>query len=330
MRAKSYYEKSEWRKGRPREVLKSDSITQPRDNGEFMILQKIGSGAFGVIWSVQMSDGRRLSLKKVLQDPRYKNRELGMIQQLDHVNCIKLIDYKQVRENGKMYLELFTELFPTDLHNYLSRMKYIPLDLVKIFGYQLFNGLSYLHFNGITHRDIKSANILIDPEKGRLQICDFGSAKRLLPDERSVSYISTRCYRAPELLYAAEIYTSQIDVWAAACVLCEMFNNGKELFPAISNDDLISIICNIIGSPTKDDYLDMNANKTTIIDKPCIPLTLSLAHPLDPLFYDLLQKIFVYSPSKRITAQDAKNHPFFNGVKEGRFYLPNGKRFVID
>ena len=321
--------RSKWKDGKTRDSLKSDAITEPDDNSDFKIIKKIGSGAFGVIWSVEMNDGRKLSLKKVLQDPRYKNRELSIIQELNHKNCIKLIEFKQIKESGNLYLELFTELFPTDLHKYLLEKQVLPTNLIKIFGYQLFNGLSYIHSIGITHRDIKSSNILIDPETGRLQICDFGSAKKLLPDEYSVSYISTRCYRAPELLYGSEYYTSQIDIWAAGCVMCEMYNNGNEVFSASSNYDLIEIIIKAIGHPTEEDFDDMKATQQIGQGKQK-PLHISLHHQFDEQFYDLLQKIFVYSPKKRITAEEAKNHPFFEGVTEGKLLLPNGNPFSID
>lgn len=99
---------------------------------------------------------------------------------------------------------------------------------VKIVMYQIFRALSYIHTNGICHRDIKPNNLLFDPETGVLKVCDFGrsvfrtskflkltfylifSAKQLINGERNVSYICARYYRAPELLFGATDYTNMI------------------------------------------------------------------------------------------------------------------------
>lgn len=76
--------------------------------------------------------------------------------------------------------------------------------------YQLFRSLAYIHNLGICHRDIKPQNLLLDPETAVLKLCDFGSAKQLLPGEPNVSYICSRYYRAPELIFGAINYTTSI------------------------------------------------------------------------------------------------------------------------
>lgn len=84
--------------------------------------------------------------------------------------------------------------------------------------YQLFRSLAYIHSLGICHRDIKPQNLLLDPETAVLKLCDFGSAKQLLQGEPNVSYICSRYYRAPELIFGAINYTTKIgefDGWAA-------------------------------------------------------------------------------------------------------------------
>lgn len=76
--------------------------------------------------------------------------------------------------------------------------------------YQLFRSLAYIHSLGICHRDIKPQNLLLDPESAVLKLCDFGSAKQLLHGEPNVSYICSRYYRAPELIFGAINYTTKI------------------------------------------------------------------------------------------------------------------------
>jgi len=76
----------------------------------------------------------------------------------------------------------------------------------------------------------------VEPTNHALRICDFGSAKRLVKDVVNVSYICSRYYRAPELIFGATEYTNAIDVWSLACVIAELLL-GEPLFPGESGVD---------------------------------------------------------------------------------------------
>jgi len=108
--------------------------------------------------------------------------------------------------------------------------------LVKLYAYQNFRALAYIHALGICHRDIKPQNLLVDPTNHVLKICDFGSAKKLLKGEVNVSYICSRYYRAPELIFGATEYNNAIDVWSVGCVIAELLL-GQPLCPGESGVD---------------------------------------------------------------------------------------------
>ena len=108
------------------------------------------------------------------------------------------------------------------INHYKDRRQKLPTLLVKLYAYQLLRGLSSIHAGGFCHRDIKPSNLLIDPDTHRLVISDFGSAKGITKDKANVTYICSRWYRAPELIFGHPHYTNTIDIWSAACVIMEM------------------------------------------------------------------------------------------------------------
>lgn len=101
--------------------------------------------------------------------------------------------------------------------------------LTKVYMYQLFRVLNYLRIKEVLHRDIKPQNLLVDPSCHIIKLCDFGSAKKFDSNEKSVSYICSRYYRAPELMFGARNYTYAVDMWAAGCVMGELIT-GEPLF----------------------------------------------------------------------------------------------------
>lgn len=127
----------------------------------------------------------------------------------------------------------------------------MPKLLVKLYAYQMFRSLAYIHSLGICHRDIKPQNLLVDPASHILKLCDFGSAKRLIKGEPNVSYICSRYYRAPELIFGCTDYTPAIDVWSVGCVIAELML-GQPLFPGESGVDQLVEIIKVLGTPTRE------------------------------------------------------------------------------
>jgi serine/threonine protein kinase len=88
---------------------------------------------------------------------------------------------------------------------------------------QICRSLAHIHSGtGVCHRDIKPQNLLVNPHTHQLKLCDFGSAKVLVKGEPNISYICSRYYRAPELIFGATEYTTAIDIWSMGCVMAEL------------------------------------------------------------------------------------------------------------
>ncbi|GMR59624.1 hypothetical protein PMAYCL1PPCAC_29819, partial [Pristionchus mayeri] len=134
---------------------------------------------------------------------------------------------------------------------------------MKIYIWQLFNGLDFLAANRIAHRDIKPINILVNRDSGELQIGDFGSAKVISSKERSSAYQVTRYYRPPEMLLGSSHYSHLIDVWSAGCVLGEMIK-GRVLFRGTDSDHQMQLIQAAFGAPTDEEIKMMKVNHRNV------------------------------------------------------------------
>jgi p38 MAP kinase len=108
--------------------------------------------------------------------------------------------------------------------------------------------LKYVHSAGVVHRDLKPSNILVN-ENCDLKICDFGLAR--IQDPQMTGYVSTRYYRAPEIMLTWQKYDVEVDIWSAGCIFAEMLE-GKPLFPGKDHVNQFSIITELLGTPPDD------------------------------------------------------------------------------
>ncbi|KAI8967977.1 kinase-like domain-containing protein [Mycotypha africana] len=294
-----------------------------------------GNGSFGVVYQAKVVEtGESVAIKKVFQDRRFKNRELQIMRSVWHPNVVALKAYFYSHDEIKkddVYLNLVLEYIPITLYrtcrDYAKAKEYIPMLYVKLYTYQLMRALAYIHSLGICHRDIKPQNLLIDPSKGILKLCDFGSAKALHASEPNVSYICSRYYRAPELIFGATNYTCSIDIWSAGCVMAELMLL-QPLFPGESAIDQLVEIIKVLGTPSKEQLLAMNPSYTEHRFPQIKP------HPFAKVFsrsrtpeeaITFITKTLQYEPQKRLTAFQSLADPFFDELRDPKVKMLNGK-----
>jgi len=293
----------------------------------------IGNGSFGVVYQARLVDSNELiAIKKVLQDKRFKNRELQIMRKLDHCNIVKLkyFFYTSGEKKEEVYLNLVEEFVPETVYrvarHYCKNRQTLPLIYIKLYMYQLFRALAYIHSLGVCHRDIKPQNLLLDPDTAVLKLCDFGSAKILVAGEPNVAYICSRYYRAPELIFGAVDYTVNIDTWSAGCVLAELLL-GQPIFPGDSGVDQLVEIIKVLGTPTREQIREMNQHYTEFKFPQIKP------HPWSRVFrartpadaISLTSQLLEYTPGSRCTPLQACAHKFFDELREPGIKLPNGK-----
>jgi len=301
----------------------------------FTDMKMIGYGSFGYVYRVKLVDTNEVvAIKKVLQDKRFKNRELEVMRKLDHCNVIRLryFFYSNGEKRDEVYLNLILDYFPTTVYQvarqYSRQKQMIPILYVKLYMYQLLRALAYIHSFGICHRDIKPQNLLLHPDTVVLKLIDFGSAKILVEGEVNVAYICSRYYRAPELIFGATNYTCAIDIWSAGCVLAELLL-GAPIFPGDSGVDQLVEIIKVLGSPSREQIAEMNQSYTEFRFPHIKP------HPWKKVFraqtpqdaIELTRGLLEYTPKNRLHPLEALTHQFFDELRvEGTKTPPPSNR----
>ena len=239
-------------------------------------------------------------------------REISLLKELQHENIVSLKDV--VHENNKLYLVF--EYLEQDLKKYMefvgSRLDKL---LVKSYMYQLLLGIAFCHSHRVLHRDLKPQNLLID-RQGILKLADFGLARAFGVPVRTFTHeVVTLWYRAPEILLGGRQYSTPVDIWSIACIFVEMITQ-LPLFPGDSEIDQLFRIFRQLGTPSESDWAGVTAladYKHTFPQWQPQPLS-QVRGLTDPLAIDLLEKMLLYEPSRRISAREALSHPYFDEI----------------
>lgn len=313
-----------------------DGVTGETKEMQYTQCKIVGNGSFGVVFQTKLApNGEDAAIKRVLQDKRFKNRELQIMRIVRHPNVVELKAFyysngeRVSHKKEEVYLNLVLEFVPETVYRasrFFNKMKTtMPILEIKIYIYQLFRSLAYIHSQGICHRDIKPQNLLLDPNTGVLKLCDFGSAKILVANEPNVSYICSRYYRAPELIFGATNYTTKIDVWSTGCVMAELML-GQPLFPGESGIDQLVEIIKVLGTPTREQIRTMNPNYMEHKFPQIKP------HPFNKVFrkatpdaIELISALLEYTPTKRLSAIEAMVHPFFDELRAPDCRFPDSR-----
>ena len=314
--------------GLPLEPQKASPQTQEDGIKYYEFSKHLGSGSFGIVSKYKdMRTKRYVAIKKVLCDDNvtWQNREYELLQKLLHPNIVRVKSSFKTQDHAesggppKRYLNIVMDYIPDNLHkiiqHFVKQKASVPDTLVMIYSYQLFRCLHFMRVHSVAHRDIKPQNILVDTGSHQLFFCDFGSAKTLKPDQPSEDYICSRFYRAPELLHGSKSYTCSVDTWSVGCVMAELIL-GIPIFMGENTQDQIAKIIEHIGQP---DDAEMKAMGSKIPAAPRKPQQLVLKQRLQTKVnkdgLDLLTRVFVYDPEKRIKPLDALQHPFFDPLR---------------
>lgn len=300
----------------PDDLVGSDSVYFRKPGNESVI----GAGTYGKVFkALHVYTKKLVALKRIRMEgerdgfPVTAVREIKLLQSLRHINIVALLEVMVEKNECYMVFEYMSH----DLTGILNHPSF-KLDAAhrKHLSKQLFDGLDYLHQRGVLHRDIKAANILVSSD-GILKLADFGLA-RFYAKRHQLDYtnrVVTIWYRSPELLLGETQYSPAVDIWSAACVMVEIFTR-RAIFPGDGGEiSQLDKIYSILGTPHRSEWpgiMDMpwfellrpGARKPSVFEE-------QYKDRLSPAAFELITEMFRYDPTKRPSAAQVLEHPYF-------------------
>lgn len=288
---------------------------------EFECLNKIEEGAYGVVFrakdkkSNQVVALKRLKMEKEREGfPITSLREVDTLLKAQHQNVVTVREIVVGSNMDKIYMVMdYVEHDLKSLMQY-SMKKPFQTSEVKNLMIQLLRGIAHLHDNWIIHRDLKTSNLLLS-HKGILKIADFGLAREYgSPLKEYTPIVVTLWYRSPELLLGVKKYSTSVDIWSVGCIFGELMLM-KALFPGKNEKDQLDKIFKDLGTPNDKiwaEFKDLPLTKRlTFPNFPYNTLRGRFGAYLSDKGFELINKFLTYDPERRITAESALKHEYF-------------------
>lgn len=298
-------------------------------------IKNLGDGTYGIVFLARNKETQELMAVKKMKKKYYdwnealNLREVRSLRKFQHVNIIKLKEV--VREKDCLYL-MFDYMKENLYQLTKDRKRYLPEAHVRNITFQILTGLAYLHRTGFFHRDLKPENLLCNgPDL--VKIADFGLAREIRSKPPYTDYVSTRWYRAPEILLRSTSYSAPVDLWAIGCIVCEMWSL-RPLFPGNSELDQLFKIVTVLGVPGKDEWPEghklaqkMKFRWPTVSSNTDANINLKrMCPPASDEGLKLISDLLLYPPRKRPTAQQCLKYAFFDLQQTGGPVVKNPMR----
>lgn len=326
---------------------RAHEYNEPNDDWGSLSVEKyelgdvIGEGTFGQVFkATDKRTNKIVALKKVRLEKEKEGfpvttvREIKILRQLnEHENIIKLreiVSDKLIVDEYKKWKGAFYLVFDYMDHDLMgvleSGLVSLDEDHIKLFMYQLMDGLNYCHKKNFLHRDIKCSNILLN-NKGEIKLADFGLARLYDPKDKRpyTNRVITLWYRSPELLLGEETYTTSVDIWSCGCVLGELFMK-KPLFQADREPLQLEAIARVCGTPSPalwPEVIDLRFFHTIKPKKNYRRRLREEYSNLPPKALDLLDAMLTLDPKKRITAEDSLSCDWLKNFDKTKVIPPN-------
>eukprot|EP00445_Apocalathium_hangoei_P050462 CAMPEP_0204019402 /NCGR_PEP_ID=MMETSP0360-20130528/28726_1 /ASSEMBLY_ACC=CAM_ASM_000342 /TAXON_ID=268821 /ORGANISM="Scrippsiella Hangoei, Strain SHTV-5" /LENGTH=461 /DNA_ID=CAMNT_0050962625 /DNA_START=44 /DNA_END=1426 /DNA_ORIENTATION=- len=280
----------------------------------YKVTKTLGDGTYGSVLRAQNNaTGELVAIKKMKQkyyswEECMKLREINSLRKLIHPNIVKLKEV--IRENDELHMVF--EFMDANLYEFMkSRVKPIPEVRVRNIMFQMTQALHHVHKGGYFHRDMKPENLLISGEQ--VKLADFGLAREIRARPPFTDYVSTRWYRAPEVLLRSSVYNSPVDIWACGGIMAELYTL-RPLLPGSSESDQLYKTCSVIGTPTLQQWPEGHKLATQIGFRfpQFVPTKLEVLIPqANADAVAMMNNLLSWDPAKRMSAAKMLQHPYF-------------------
>ena len=196
--------------------------------GSYLIEEKIGEGAMGVVFrAVSEKTGKTAAVKIITGDagskvnvPERFEREADILQQFRHPNIVRFLSVGRYRGTNYFAMEYLTG---GTLEDVLEKRGPLPWREVVTYAMEVCDALHYAHQRNVIHRDLKPSNLLLS-EKGQLKLSDFGIAKDLDGEALTAPgrTLGTAAYMAPEQIRGEPPISHKTDLYALGCLIYQM------------------------------------------------------------------------------------------------------------
>lgn len=281
---------------------------------KYSIIKEVGRGSFGSVFqAMDKQSGEVVAIKRLNQvfnswEECLSLREVKSLKKMHHSNIVKLKEI--IGENNILYFVF--EYMECNLYQ-LMETRTMPFSETEVreWCFQVFNGLAHMHECGYFHRDLKPENLLVSGST--IKIADFGLAREIDSSSPYSEYVTTRWYRAPEIMLAAPMYGPAVDMWAMGAIMAEMLTQTP-LFAGKNQEHQMYRICSIIGSPTEVNWpygIELATGMNYQFPQHS-GVSLSLLMPsASNDAVSLIRSLCSWDPCKRPTVLEALQHPFF-------------------
>jgi serine/threonine protein kinase len=222
---------------------------------EFEIIKDLGAGAFSTVKLGKNKDDGKMYALKIIKDNAFEDsstlasfkNEVEIMQEVNHPNIINMIKSSSEGvlktpngDNKEKVIFLTLELASGgELFDFIAQTGSFSEPVVRYYFHQIIESFEYLHAKGISHRDMKPDNIMLDDDFN-LKIADFGFSSRAASNQ---SFKGTRSYMAPEILIGAKYYGQMVDIFAAGIILFIMVTQIPPFQMAHPKDGWYKFVC---------------------------------------------------------------------------------------
>lgn len=297
---------------------------------DFQLTRKLGRGKYSEVFEAINVRNNDKCVVKILKPVKKKKirREIKILENLrggKNIITLQAVVKDPSSRTPALIFEYVNNSDFKELYQTLSDFD------IRYYIYELLKALDFCHSMGIMHRDIKPHNVMIDHEKRKLRLIDWGLAEFYHPNKEYNVRVASRYFKGPELLVDYQMYDYSLDLWSLGCMLASMIFKREPFFHGCDNYDQLVRIAKVLGTEELYEYLEkyhieLDPRFSSILGRHSKKRWERFVHSenqhlVSPEALDFLDKLLRYDHYERLTARESMDHPYFYPVTKNESLL---------